>query len=96
MSDPIVFISHFQIREGALDAYRQLQMESCVRDLEAAKPRTQVFLTYVDTAGSQMTAVHVFADAESMDLHFEGSDEPIRRRPMNSCSPSGGRYLRET
>ncbi len=74
MSDPIVFISHFQIREGALDAYRQLQRE-VASDLEAAKPRTLVFLTYVDTARSQMTAVHVFADAESMDLHFEGSDE---------------------
>ena len=74
MSDPIVFISHFQIREGALDAYRQLQRE-VASDLEAAKRRTLVFLTYVDTAGSQMTAVHVFADAESMALHFEGSDE---------------------
>ena len=74
MSEPIVFISHFQIREGALDAYRQLQRE-VASDLEAAKPRTLVFLTYVDTAGGQMTAVHVFADAESMDLHFEGSDE---------------------
>ena len=74
MSDPIVFISHFQIREGALDAYRQLQGEVAA-DLEAAKPKTLVFLTYIDTAGGQMTAVHVFADAESMDLHFEGSEE---------------------
>lgn len=72
--DPIVFISHFQIRDGAVDTYRQLQRE-VASDLEAAKPRTLVFLTYVDTASSQMTAVHVFADADSMDLHFEGSDE---------------------
>jgi hypothetical protein len=32
-------------------------------------------LAYVTESGSQMTAVHVFADAESMDRHFEGSDE---------------------
>ena len=27
MSEPIVFISHFLIKEGGLDAYRQLQQE---------------------------------------------------------------------
>lgn len=74
MSQPIVFISHFRIKEGSLDAYRQLQRE-VARMLEAEKPRTLVFLTYVDANGSRMTAVHVFADAESMDLHFEGAEE---------------------
>ena len=74
MTNPIVFISHFRIKEGSLEAYRQLQRE-VARMLEAEKPRTLVFLTYVDAEGSQMTAVHVFADAESMDLHFEGAAE---------------------
>lgn len=74
MSEPIVFISHFRIKEGTLDAYRQLQRE-VVRMLEAEKPRTLVFLTYVDANGTRMTAVHVFADAESMDLHFEGAKD---------------------
>jgi len=71
--DPIVFISHFRIKEGALDAYRELQHD-IARKLEAQKPRTLVFLTYVDATGTQMTAVHVFADAESMDLHFQGAE----------------------
>lgn len=74
MSEPIVFISHFLIKEGTLGAYRQLQHE-VARMLEAEKPRTLAFLTYVDADGSCMTAVHIFADAESMDLHFEGAEE---------------------
>ena len=74
MSEPIVFISHFLIKEGSLDAYRQLQRE-VAKALHAEKPRTLVFLTYVRHDGTRMTAVHVFADAESMDRHFEGADE---------------------
>jgi hypothetical protein len=77
MSEPIVFISHFRIREGKLDGFRQLQRDS-TRQLEAKKPRTLVFLIYLNDEGSQMTAVHVFADSESMDLHFEGAAERAR------------------
>jgi len=78
MSEPIVFISHFSVKEGKLDAYRQLQREVTML-LQAEKPRTLVFLTYVSENGTEMSAIHVFADAESMDLHFQGSD--VRGRP---------------
>ena len=74
MSEPIVFISHFRIKEGALDAYRQLQREM-VRLLEAEKPRTLALLPYLDADRTRMTTFHLFADAESMDLHFEGALE---------------------
>lgn len=74
MSEPIVFISHLRVKEGKLDAYRHLQRDAA-RRLQAEKPRTLVFLTYLNAEGTQMTAVHVFADAESMDLHFQGSEE---------------------
>jgi hypothetical protein len=73
MSEPIVFISHFRIKEGKLDAYKQLQRDTAEL-LHAQKPRTLVFLTYLNGNGAEMTAVHVFADAESMDLHFQGAE----------------------
>lgn len=73
VSEPIVFISHFRVKGGALDAYRQLQREVSSM-LEVEKPRTLVFLTYLDATGTRMTAIHVFADAESMDVHFEGAE----------------------
>jgi hypothetical protein len=74
MTEPIVFISHFKIKEGALDAYRQMQHEA-VRALEADKPRTLAMLPYLDADGTRLTIVHLFADAESMDLHFVGAAE---------------------
>lgn len=77
MSEPIVFISHFRIKGGKLDAYKQLQRD-VTKLLQAEKPRTLVFLTYLNEDGTQMSVVHVFADAESMDLHVEGSEERSR------------------
>jgi hypothetical protein len=69
-----MFISHFRIKEGALDAVRRMSIE-VPRRLEADKPRTLVFLTFLDEEGTEVSFVHVFADREAMDLHFEGADE---------------------
>jgi quinol monooxygenase YgiN len=74
MAEPVVFISHFRVKEGKLDGLRRLQRDA-TQALEAEKPRTVLFLVYLDDGGRQMTVVHVFADADSMDLHFEGAEE---------------------
>jgi hypothetical protein len=74
MSEPIVFISHNQIKKGKLDDLKRVSGEATAR-LQAEKPRTLVFLAFVDEGGTQATFAHVFADAESMDLHFEGAEE---------------------
>lgn len=74
MSKPIVFISHLRIKEGALDAYPQMQHEASAQ-LEADKPQTLAFLPYMSADRRHVTIVHVFADAASMDLHFEGAEQ---------------------
>jgi hypothetical protein len=74
VSDPIVFISHFSIKDGMLDAYKAYMRDQTPR-LEADKPRTLVFLAYHSEDGTQLTIVHAFADAEAMDLHVEGAAE---------------------
>jgi quinol monooxygenase YgiN len=74
MSEPIVFISHLRVKEGKLDSLRQLSAVAMKR-LETEKPRTLVFLFYLDDSGDRVSFVHVFADAESMDLHFQGAEE---------------------
>ena len=71
MSEPIVFISHFRVKEGKLDAYTKLQRDTATL-LLAEKPRTLVYLAYVTDNGEQVTILHGFADAESMDLHVQG------------------------
>lgn len=77
MSEPVVFISHFRVRDGKMDGLRELQRDVTAR-IEADKPRTLVFLAYLSDEGTHVSFLHVFADAESMDVHFEGADERSR------------------
>jgi hypothetical protein len=77
MSEPVFFLSHFRIKEGQLDFLRQMTSESAAR-LQAAKPRTVLFLSYLDAEVGAIDFLHAFADAESMDLHLVGSDERSR------------------
>jgi hypothetical protein len=72
MSQPIVFISHFQVKSGDLDDYRRLT-DQVTRQLEAERPRTAAFLHYLNPEASRVTIVHVFPDAAAMDLHAEGA-----------------------
>ncbi len=74
MSAPIVFVSHFRMKEGSLEPLTAL-----VRDvtalLEQEKPRTVLYLSYVDEGRGLISFIHAFGDAGSMAEHFEGADE---------------------
>jgi hypothetical protein len=74
MSEPVVFISHFKVKEGKLDELKRLAGE-VERSLRADKPRTAAWLVFLGEDGTRVSFVHCFPDADSMDLHFEGSDE---------------------
>lgn len=78
MTDPIVFISRFSVKEGRLGDYRRLHADIAAQ-LRREKQRTAVYLNYLDGSAARMTAVHVFADPEAMDIHFEGSEDRSRR-----------------
>lgn len=72
MSQPIVFVSHFRIKKGAGARFSELARR-VTTELDVAKPRTLVYLVYLDESVSRLTIVHAFGDAEAMDVHFEGS-----------------------
>jgi hypothetical protein len=74
MPEPVFFLSHFRIKEGQLNAVRQLTSNVAAR-LQAEKPRTVLFLSYLDADAETISFLHAFPDAESMDVHFVGSDE---------------------
>ena len=76
MSEPVVFISHFGIKEGALDDMKRLSADVFER-LRGEKARTVLFLAYLDEEGTEVSFLHAFPDAESMDIHFEGVDERV-------------------
>ena len=74
MSEPIVAIARFTVKPGKLDDFKQYARELS-KSFEAEKPRTEVFVMYLDEDGTGGTSVHVFADAEAMDLHAEGGED---------------------
>ena len=73
VSGPVVFVSHFAVKEGRLDDLRTLATE-IEAELREGKPGTLAYLMYLDDEGSRFTVAHCFPDAEAMDRHFEGSD----------------------
>jgi quinol monooxygenase YgiN len=88
MSEPIVFISHFKVREGKLEGLRQYT-QMMVEHIQADKPGTVAYLQYLNEEETELSIVHVFPDAEAYDRHLEGVGErakgafefiePIRR-----------------
>jgi quinol monooxygenase YgiN len=74
MAEPIVFISHFRVKEDKLNELRQ-QFREVLEMLEAEKVRTTAQLAYLDDTGTNLSIVHVFADADTMDIHFQGAEE---------------------
>jgi quinol monooxygenase YgiN len=74
MSEPIVFVSHNEVKEGMLAGLRDF-LRAGARVLRAEKPGTVAFLGYVDDTGSELSIVHVFPDADAMDRHLQGVDE---------------------
>jgi len=74
MSAPIVFISHFKIKEGKLDDVKQLS-ENVSKFIEANKPGTVAFLQFTNADGTELSIIHVFPDADAFDKHNEGAGE---------------------
>jgi len=78
MSEPIVFISHNKIKEGKLGALRENSHET-MQLLREQKPETVLFLAYVSEDGREVSFLHVFPDAEAMDIHFQGAEERSKK-----------------
>ena len=69
MVEPVAFISRFRIKPGQRSALDELAAEITPR-IQAEWPRTLVYLQYLGP-GDELTIIHVFGDAEAMDIHAE-------------------------
>ena len=74
MSEPIVFISHFKIKQGKLDGLKQ-HSQKMTELIKAEKLGTVVFLQYFNVEGTELSIIHVFPDADAFDGHGEGVAE---------------------
>lgn len=78
MSEPIIFISHQRVKEGKLEGYKQYYRR-VAEMTEANKPGTAAHLAYVNEDGKELSIIHIFPDAESMELHMIGVDELAKK-----------------
>jgi hypothetical protein len=78
MSDPIVFISNQKVKEGKLEGYKQYYRQ-VAEQTQTDKPGTVAHLAYLNEAGSELSIIHIFPDAEAMELHMKGVDELAKK-----------------
>jgi hypothetical protein len=76
-NETVVFVSHFEVRQGHLPAFRAM-WDSIVLSLESSKPRTTAYLGYLTEGGAELTIVHVFPDPAAMTAHVFGADDRSR------------------
>lgn len=74
MSGPIVFISHFKVKEGKLERFKQ-HAQMMVEHIQTEKPGTVAFLQYLNEDETELSIVHVFPNADAYDRHLEGVGE---------------------
>jgi quinol monooxygenase YgiN len=74
MSEAIVYISHFKVKEGNFESWVQ-HTQKATQQLKANKPGTVAFLQFTNQDRTELSIIHVFPDAQSFDRHVEGAAE---------------------
>jgi hypothetical protein len=74
MSQPIVFITHFKVKDGTLAEVKQLS-QNVSEYIQDNKPGTVAFLQFTNQEGTELSIIHMFPDAEAFDRHMEGAGE---------------------
>jgi quinol monooxygenase YgiN len=78
MSEPIIFISHQRVKEGKLEGYKQYYRQ-VAEQAKANKPGTIAHIAYHNEEGTELSIIHIFPDAEAMELHMKGVDELAKK-----------------
>jgi len=78
MSEPIIFISHQRVKEGKLEGYKHYYRQ-VAEQAKANKPGTLAHMAFHNEEGSELSIIHIFPDAESMEAHMQGVDELAKK-----------------
>ena len=78
MSEPIIFISHQRVKEGKLEGYKRYYRQ-VAEQAKLDKPGTIAHIAYHNEDGSELSIIHVFSDAEAMELHMKGVNELAKK-----------------
>jgi quinol monooxygenase YgiN len=70
MSEQVVYMDRFQLREGKLEDFRRYATEVAAF-VQTSEPGATSFNYYIDEGGARGTALFVFSDAEALDRHLD-------------------------
>jgi hypothetical protein len=70
MSEPLIYISTWRIKEGKLEEYKRFTKEflDLIKDKE---PQLIAFHLFINEDGTEMTSIQIHPDAASMDFHMQ-------------------------
>jgi quinol monooxygenase YgiN len=85
MSDPIVYVSTWRLRPDKVEAYRRFYAE-LVRVIDANEPQVAAFLAFANEDQTEVTNVHVYPDAETLDRHMQVLGEQMGLMPDDLTS----------
>jgi hypothetical protein len=77
-SEPIVYLDHSDILEGAIDELRA-GVTRLVAFIDEREPRLIAYGFYLDEVAMKMTVVAVHPDSASLELHMEVGGEEFRK-----------------
>jgi len=76
--EPIVYIDHSDIRDGAIEELRA-GVRRLVEFIEAREPQLIAYGFYIDEGAGKMTVVAVHPDSASLELHMDVGGEEFRK-----------------
>jgi len=77
-SEPIVYIDHSDIKEGAVDELKA-GVSRLVDFIDAREPQLIAYGFYIDEEAARMTVVAVHPDSASLELHVEIGGPEFRK-----------------
>jgi hypothetical protein len=69
MTEPVVYVSTWTIKDGKFGAYEHFH-ERLVNAVENLEPGVVAFMAFANDEGTEVTGIHVFADADALDRHM--------------------------
>jgi hypothetical protein len=69
MSDPVVYLSTWRIKEGKFRDYQRFYAQ-LVKIVDENEPGVSAFLAFTNEDQTELTNVHVFPDSATLDRHM--------------------------
>jgi hypothetical protein len=77
MSGPVVYVSTWRVKAGAFDDYLRFH-DRLVEVVKEEEPNVAAFLAFANDDGSEITGIHVFANAAALEHHMDVIDVQMR------------------